>query len=202
MIARQASRAPADVLVDVMWTEWRSSCRGPRSAHCARSRCPRCQSVPACEDRTTPVTVVSLRLVTPRGRRTVAGGAPRDPVPLDARRSFPQVLRRDAELVAESVASSGTSLVGGAGQNTLMEPRELNLRPLGCDASAAVAPGFGSMAVRLCGVVSALGHRGRDRVGSDLVCAWCARGGLSRIPGGAGLPCPSAEAAGGVKKSP
>jgi hypothetical protein len=34
----------------------------------------------------------------------------------------------------------------------------------------------------------------------DPVCPWCARGGLDRIPGGVGLPCPSAKAPGGVNK--
>jgi hypothetical protein len=62
--------------------------------------------------------------------------------------------------------------------------------------------GSGAVAVRLCSAVAVAGRRRRDRARFDHVCAWCAGGVVSRSPGEAGLPCSSAEAAGGVKMRP
>jgi hypothetical protein len=73
--------------------------------------------------------------------------------------------------------------------------------PPGCDACAAVAGGLRVVADALCSVVSGVSDDGVI----VLVSIPCVRGvreaGLSRAPGGAGLTSPSAEAAGGVKRS-
>src|SRR4051812_47760287 len=75
-------------------------------------------------------------------------------------------------------------------------------RAPGCDASATAAGGSARVADPLCSAVYGL-------VGDGAVLPVsipCVRGvhaaGLPRGPGEAGLPCPSAEAAGGVKRSP
>jgi hypothetical protein len=68
-----------------------------------------------------------------------------------------------------------------------------------CDASAAV----GSVAAApLCTAVLGPHRRRGRRLRFDPACPWCARGKPEPAPGGAGLPSPSAEAAGGVKWSP
>src|SRR4051812_28848236 len=71
-----------------------------------------------------------------------------------------------------------------------------------CDASAAAAAHLCAVATRLCGALLGL----VDEIVSVTVPSACARGvhvaDLVRRSGAAGLTSPSAEAAGGVKRSP
>jgi hypothetical protein len=92
--------------------------------------------------------------------------------------------------------------VGSERAGTLRARLHRDSRAPGCDASAAPAGHLTVVATWLCGAVFGL-------VGGLVgvaISSWCVCGVLVadrvRAPGAAGLPSRSAEAAGGVKRSP